>query len=47
MKFTLSEWESIKCVLGTAFVEAEECATSLEEEVKKIPLVLETTWTAK
>ncbi len=37
MKFTLSEWASIKCALGTALAEAEECATALEAEVKKDP----------
>ena len=36
MKFTLSEWASIKCALGTALAEAEECA-ALEAEVKKDP----------
>jgi hypothetical protein len=35
MKFTLSEWASIKCALGTALAEAEECAASLEAEVKQ------------
>jgi len=34
MKFTLSEWASIKCALGTALYEAEVCAESLEKEAK-------------
>ena len=34
MKFTLSEWASIKCALGTALNEMEELAASLEKEVK-------------
>ena len=34
MKFTLSEWAVIKCALGTALSEAEECAANLEAEVK-------------
>jgi len=34
MKFTLSEWASIKCALGTALAEAEDCAMELEAEVK-------------
>ena len=37
MKFTLSEWASIKCALGTALSEAEDCAAGLEAEVKKDP----------
>ncbi len=40
MKFTLSEWESIKCALGTALCEAEELAEDLEAEVKKDPACL-------
>jgi hypothetical protein len=40
MKFTLSEWTVIKCALGTALSEAEECAASLESEVKKDPSCL-------
>ena len=35
MKFTLSEWTSIKCALGTALSEEEEYAANLETEVKK------------
>ena len=40
MKFTLSEWASIKCALGTALVEAEDCAKGLEDEVKANPKCL-------
>jgi hypothetical protein len=34
MKFTLSEWASIKCALGTALSEEEDYAANLEKEVK-------------
>lgn len=37
MKFTLSEWAAIKCYLGTALEEAQDCVAGLEEEVKKDP----------
>ena len=37
MKFTLSEWASIKCALGTALEDERECAASLEAEVKINP----------
>ena len=37
MKFTLSEWLSIRCALGTALYEAEECVASLEEELQSDP----------
>lgn len=37
MKFTLSEWASIKCALGTALEDEQECAAELEAEVKTNP----------
>lgn len=40
MKFTLSEWASIKCALGTALADAEECAAELEIEAKKDPTAI-------
>jgi hypothetical protein len=40
MKFTLSEWESIKIALGTALFEEEECLKSLEKESKTNPEVI-------
>jgi len=40
MKFTLSEWASIRCALGTALCEAEEMTASLETEVKTNPTAL-------
>ena len=40
MKFTLSEWASIKCALGTALIEAEECAANLEIELKTNPAII-------
>lgn len=40
MKFTLSEWATIKCYLGTALIDMEECAADLEKEVGTNPLAL-------
>ena len=40
MKFTLSEWATIKCYLGTALIDMEECAADLENEVKTDPSAL-------
>ena len=40
MKFTLSEWSSIKCALGTALAEEEDCAAGLEEEAKTDPAAI-------
>lgn len=40
MKFTLTEWAAIKCYLGTALEEAQDCATSLEDEIQKNPACL-------
>ncbi len=37
MKFTLSEWASIKCALGTALDDAQDLAAELEKEVKTNP----------
>ena len=47
MKFTLSEWASIKCALGTALNEAEEHAASLEEEVIADPSLIKDYMEAK
>ena len=40
MKFTLSEWDSIRRALGTALDEAESLIVDLEEEVKTNPGVI-------
>lgn len=40
MKFTLSEWESIKRALGTALDEAESLIVDLEAEVKTNPAII-------
>ena len=37
MKFTLSEWASIKQALGTALDDAQDLAVQLEKEVKTDP----------
>lgn len=47
MKFTLSEWASIKCALGTALDEEQGLSESLEKEVKTDPSVLKDFLNAK
>ena len=40
MKFTLSEWDSIRRALGTALTEAESLVADLETEVKTNPSII-------
>ena len=40
MKFTLSEWDSIRRALGTALVEEESFIVNLEAEVKTNPAII-------